>query len=105
MDKQMNHDSAERAFAPERRVETRRRDDVPSHLETPEAMSRATVAFREAKACAIAEFESAYLRNMLQRAKGNVSLAARLAGKERSRFNRLLRKHRIIAGDFKPIKS
>ena len=105
MDKQMNHDSSERAFAPERRIETRRRDDVPHHLETPEAMARATLAFREAKASAIAEFESAYLRNMLRRAEGNVSLAARLAGKERSRFNRLLRKHRIVASEFKPAKS
>jgi transcriptional regulator of acetoin/glycerol metabolism len=68
-------------------------------------MVLATVAFREAKACAIAEFESAYLRSMLRRAEGNVSLAARLAGKERSRFNRLLRKHRIVAGEFKPVRS
>ena len=115
MEKHMNHEStelaigqrrsAERARAPERRVEARRRDDVPRQLATPEAMALATVAFREAKACAIAEFESAYLRNMLRRAQGNVSLAARLAGKERSRFNRLLRKHRIVASEFRPAKS
>ncbi|MBC8024625.1 MAG: hypothetical protein H7Y89_01410 [Steroidobacteraceae bacterium] len=95
----------ERARAPERRVEERRRDDASRHVENAEAMSLATVAFREAKASAIAEFESAYLRNMLRQAEGNVSFAARLAGKERSRFNRLLRKHRIVASDFKPVKS
>jgi transcriptional regulator of acetoin/glycerol metabolism len=112
MEKQMDHDSSELAVgqrhtverlrAPERRIEARRRDDVPPHLETPEAMTLAIVAFREAKARAIAEFESAYLRNMLRRAEGNVSLAARLSGKERSRFNRLLRKHRIVASEFRP---
>lgn len=111
----MNHDStepavgqrhpAERLCSPERRIEARRRDDVPSDLETPDAMTLAIVAFREAKACAIAEFESAYLRNLLRRAEGNVSLAARLAGKERSRFNRLLRKNRIVASEFRPAQS
>jgi transcriptional regulator of acetoin/glycerol metabolism len=114
MDKQMNPDTSEsdgqrhrveHVRAPERRVEARRREDFPDDLETPEAMSLATVAFREAKAHAIAEFESAYLRKMLFRAEGNVSFAARLAGKERSRFNRLLRKHRIVASEFRPAKS
>ncbi len=94
---------AERARAPERRVDARRRDDVSQLEDPPAPTTLGTVAFREAKACAIAEFESAYLRNMLRRAQGNVSLAARLAGKERSRFNRLLRKHRIVAADFRPV--
>jgi DNA-binding NtrC family response regulator len=57
--------------------------------------------FREAKARAIAEFENEYVRNLLQRAGGNVSLAARLAGKERSRFNRLVRKYQISAREFR----
>ena len=50
-------------------------------------------SFAEAKANAIAEFERRYVRDMLQRAHGNVSEAARLAGKERSRFGRLVRKY------------
>ena len=89
----------------ERRIAVRRADDA-----APEAPREAcaaldagvVVGFREAKARAIADFESAYLRTLLLRAKGNVSLAARLAGKERSRFNRLIRKHRIVARDFRP---
>jgi len=50
-------------------------------------------SFREAKARAVDEFERAYIVELLTRAKGNVSLAARLAGKERSRLGKLLRKH------------
>jgi two-component system, NtrC family, response regulator GlrR len=59
------------------------------------------VAFREAKARVIEEFERTYVRELLTRTGGNVSLAARLAGKERSRLNRLLRKHHISAQEFK----
>ena len=80
----------------------RRSSDVPPR-ET-DAGARApltTVAFREAKARAVEEFEREYVRELLARSGGNVSLAARLAGKERSRLNRLLRKHRISALEFK----
>jgi DNA-binding NtrC family response regulator len=59
------------------------------------------VAFKEAKARAIADFEREYVCELLERSDGNISLAARLAGKERSRLNRLLRKYRISARSFK----
>jgi DNA-binding NtrC family response regulator len=55
------------------------------------------VGFREAKARAIAEFERAYVAELLTRSGGNISLAARLAGKERSRLGRLVRKYRLSA--------
>src|SRR5262249_52459210 len=48
---------------------------------------------REAKASAIAAFEKAYLAELLARTRGNLSLAARLSGKERSRLGKLVRKH------------
>lgn len=92
----------------ERRIAARRAGDAPQHSPDVRQIASAAIAggnvigFREAKARAIADFESAYLRSLLLRAKGNVSLAARLAGKERSRFNRLIRKHRIVARDFRP---
>jgi DNA-binding NtrC family response regulator len=76
-----------------RRDDRRRKDDARDTTALP--------AFREAKARAIAEFEFAYVREVLWRAGGNVSLAARLAGKERSRFNRLVRKYRIVAREFR----
>jgi two-component system, NtrC family, response regulator GlrR len=51
--------------------------------------------FRTAKARAIAEFEAAYVARTLSVAGGNVSLAARIAGKERRWFGKLLKKHGI----------
>jgi DNA-binding NtrC family response regulator len=49
--------------------------------------------FKEAKARCVAEFERAYVRNMLSLAEGNLSAAARLAGKDRSAFGKLARKY------------
>ncbi|MBC5783420.1 sigma 54-interacting transcriptional regulator [Ramlibacter sp. USB13] len=51
------------------------------------------IAFARAKAQVIAEFERRYVLDLLAEAKGNLSLAARLAGKERSRFGKLVRKY------------
>lgn len=51
------------------------------------------INFREAKARAIADFESRYVVALLIRAQGNISLAARLSGKERSRFGKLVKKY------------
>ena len=48
-----------------------------------------------AKARALAEFESAYVARVLAAAGGNVTLAARIAGKERRSFGKLLKKHGI----------
>ena len=49
--------------------------------------------FAEAKARVIADFERRYVHALLLHTQGNVSEAARLAGKERSRFGRLVRKY------------
>ncbi len=46
-------------------------------------------------------FEKGYLSYLLQACKGNVSEAARLAGKYRSDFYALLRKHHLTPGPFK----
>jgi DNA-binding NtrC family response regulator len=59
------------------------------------------VAFREAKARVIADFERAYVTELLARTRGNVSQAARLAGKERSRLGRLVRKYRLSAESYR----
>lgn len=55
----------------------------------------AGVSFRHAKACAIEVFEQDYLTRLLQQANGNVTDAARLAGKERRSLGKLLKKHQI----------
>ena len=49
--------------------------------------------FRQAKAHVVNEFERAYLTELLGRTHGNVTQAARLCGQERSRLNKLVRKH------------
>jgi two-component system response regulator GlrR len=57
--------------------------------------------FKLAKAWAIAEFERRYLRDMLVHTSGNVSLAARLANKDRGAFNRLVKKHGLDTVSFR----
>jgi DNA-binding NtrC family response regulator len=82
----------------------------PAPTERPPGSGRAPAApaaplaatsFREAKARAITEFERAYIAELLERASGNISLAARLAGQERSRFGKLVRKHGFSAAVFR----
>jgi DNA-binding NtrC family response regulator len=51
--------------------------------------------YRAAKARALAAFECAYLSDVLAASRGNVTIAARMAGKERRSFGRLLKKHGI----------
>lgn len=55
----------------------------------------APASYRAAKQQAIAEFEHAYLAALIDRSKGNVSVAARIAGTERRHLGRLLKKHRL----------
>ena len=57
----------------------------------PPEPENADVTFAEAKALAIADFERRYLAALLARTHGNISLAARLSGKERSRLFKMLR--------------
>jgi len=49
--------------------------------------------FQEAKASVIASFEKAYVTELLSRTRGNISEAARLCGKERSRLGKLVKKY------------
>ena len=51
--------------------------------------------YQSAKQLALRDFEQRYLNNSLTQTKGNISAAARLAGKERRSFARLIKKHGI----------
>ncbi|MEO8748092.1 MAG: sigma-54 dependent transcriptional regulator [Rhodanobacter sp.] len=62
----------------------------------------AGASFRQAKACAIEVFEQDYLTRLLQQANGNVTDAARLAGKERRSLGKLLKKHQIERPPHRP---
>jgi DNA-binding NtrC family response regulator len=55
----------------------------------------ADVRLRDAKANLIADFEKSYLCQLMATAKGNVTLAAKRAGKERRALGKLLKKHGI----------
>ncbi|AJY40174.1 sigma-54-dependent Fis family transcriptional regulator [Burkholderia humptydooensis] len=52
-------------------------------------------SYKAAKARAVAEFERSYIVALLSRSGGNLSLASRLSGKDRSDIGKLLRKHGI----------
>jgi DNA-binding NtrC family response regulator len=60
---------------------------------TPSSGLMSPRGFKTEKAAAIASFEVDYLRRLLAESNGNLSLAARLAGEERSAFGKLVRKH------------
>jgi two-component system, NtrC family, response regulator GlrR len=51
--------------------------------------------YRRAKAEALEKFDRAYLERVLAEAKGNVTSAARIAGKERRALGKLLKRYRI----------
>jgi DNA-binding NtrC family response regulator len=52
-----------------------------------------TESFAEAKQHAVERFERHYLECLMRKAQGNVTLAARFAGKERRALGKLLKKH------------
>jgi two-component system, NtrC family, response regulator GlrR len=56
-------------------------------------------AYRPAKARALAAFDQRFLSELLVHSGGNISLAAKLAGKERRALGRLLKKYGIDAAD------
>ncbi len=73
-----------------------RRNEAPAA-----ASSRLTASkFQEAKALAIANFERAYIAELLSRTQGNVSRAARIAGKERSGLGKLVKKYGLERESF-----
>ncbi len=59
-----------------------------------------TEHYRTAKAAAISAFDRQFLRRLLAKACGNVTQAARAAGKDRRALGRLLKKYGIRPDDF-----
>ena len=57
--------------------------------------------YRAAKAAALAEFDRAFLDSLMRTSGGNVSVAARLACKERRALGKLLRKYGVRPAHFK----
>jgi two-component system response regulator GlrR len=59
-----------------------------------------SLRFQTAKARVIADFERAYVVELLSRTRGNLSLASRISGKERSRLGKLVRKYGLTRKAF-----
>ena len=70
---------------------------VPSSSPAGAACLAGHTDFQRAKAQVIAEFERAFLLQLLSKTNGNVTAAARLANKERRALGKLLKKHGIVA--------
>jgi len=70
----------------------------------PQPASIGGRSFRRAKADAVASFERRYLGELLQLTEGNLSLAARRAGKDRTTLKRLMRRHGVDRGSFGPAR-
>jgi DNA-binding NtrC family response regulator len=60
----------------------------------------ANEAYRVAKARAVAHFEKSYILSLLSRARGNLTLASRLSGKDRSDLGKLVRKYGLCRHEF-----
>ena len=52
-------------------------------------------SFNRDKKRAVEQFEKAYVTTLIERSKGNITLAAELCGKERRAFGKLVKKYRI----------
>jgi transcriptional regulator with GAF, ATPase, and Fis domain len=63
-------------------------------------LSRMDASFHLAREQALADFERRFVRRALAESAGNVSLAAKRAGKERRSFGRLLKKHGIDRAEY-----
>ena len=67
----------------------------------PNVASLSEQTFKSAKAKALADFERAYLGNLLTKTCGNISLAARLARTDRSALNKLVKKYGLAGAQFR----
>lgn len=70
-------------------------------LNLPSEVDEVHESFRHAKAKVVAQFERNYIKQLLIAHGGNISRAARAAGKNRRAFWELIRRHRIDVQSFK----
>jgi len=67
-------------------------------VQQEELRVRTESTFAEAKEELTASFEKRYLADLMQRCRGNISLASRVGGLDRKHLRRLLRRHGLIPG-------
>ena len=67
----------------------------PDEVLAEDDFEQPSLSFKDAKNAAIARFEITYIQKVLKLTNGNVSRAAKIAGKERRAFGKLIKKHHI----------
>jgi DNA-binding NtrC family response regulator len=72
------------------------RVEEPSKQSGTRRLSPEWKTFKEAKDLLLDQWENQYLREVLGRANGNMTLAARYAGIARGHLYRLLKKHNLV---------
>ena len=88
----------ERAVALSKRTEIQRAEiNLPGSRQTANPES-----FQQSKAKAVAEFETGFVRRLLEGHQGNITRAAQSAHKDARVLRQLIRKHQIDVGPFKP---
>ena len=73
-------------------------------IELPEGKSKETLrheSLRRAKSFIVSEFERSFLANLLKQHQGNITQAAKAAGKDRRTLQRLVRKYSLDRQSFK----
>lgn len=80
-------------------------DGLASWVDGKVVLEAGAASFKEQKAEVIRHFEVTYLRRLLARHDGNMSRAARSAGKHRRALLELLRKHDISPEEFRPSRN
>ena len=60
---------------------------------------RSDLPFADAKQLVLHDFERRYMADVLARADGNITAAARLADLDRKHLRTLARRHGLVAGD------
>lgn len=74
---------------------TPNQENTVVRIETEGGMLSDIVPFNDEKTKIVAEFEKGYIEKALKQTKGNISAAARLAGKDRRALFELMKKHSI----------
>lgn len=75
-------------------------ETIDLSVEPSHTLNHGSSTMREAKSDAVRDFERAYLAKLLSTSQGNVTHAARLAGKDRRAFQRLLQKYHLSRSQF-----
>jgi two-component system response regulator GlrR len=73
---------------------------LPQHISTQPyaiAAAAASLPFRDGRAQAVQSFERTYIQELMTRHEGNITRAAREAGKDRRAFGRLVKKYKMGA--------